>query len=78
MPKQHNEERITMTKDELIDLTLKGFNDIKEVKKESNSSGVIRLPVRFIGQKFRVILIPQSNLDEHELNKEMKALKDIQ
>ena len=77
MPKQYKEERITMTKDELIDLVVKGFDDVRVVKKESYSSGVLRLPARFIGQKFRVILIPQSNLDEHELTEEMKALKDI-
>jgi len=77
MPKQYKEERITMTKDELIDLVLKGFDDIREVKKESGSSGVLRMPARFIGQKFRVILIPLSNLDEHELNEEMKLLKGI-
>ena len=77
MPKQYKEERITMTKDEIIDLVVNGFDDIRVVKQESYSSGVIRLPARYIGQKFRVILIPQSNIDEHELNKEMKALKDI-
>lgn len=64
-----------MTKDELIDLAIKGYSEVKEVKKESYSSGVLRLPARFIGQKFRVILIPQKNLDEHELEEEMKLLK---
>ena len=77
MPKQYKEERITMTEKELIDLALNGYSELREVKKESLSSGVIRLPARFTGQKFRVILIPQSNLDEHELNKEMKMFKEI-
>ena len=77
MPKQYKEERITMTKEDMIDLVCNGFDDIREVKKESNSSGVLRMPARFIGQKFRVILIPQSNLDERELKEEMKLLKEI-
>ena len=74
MPKQYKEERISMTKEDMMDLVVKGFSDVKTVMKESFSSGVIRVPSRFVGQKFRVILIPQGNLDEHELNEEMKLL----
>ena len=74
MPKQYKEERISMTKEDMIDLVVKGYDDVRTVMKESHSSGVIRLPSRFIGQKFRVILIPQSNIDEQELN-ELQNIK---
>ena len=49
---------------ELAKLLLKGFIIEKTVRKFSNVSGAIYLPKRWIGMKFKVILIPQEDLDE--------------
>ena len=77
MPKQYKEERIQLSLNDLIDLAVKGYDFEKEIKRESHSSGVIRVPSKFVGQTFRVILIPKGNLDERELKEEMKLLKEI-
>jgi len=59
MPKQYFKEDIKLAK-----LILKGFVLEKIVRKFSGASGAIYLPKRWVGQKFKVILIPMEELDE--------------
>jgi len=63
MPKIYELKGIKITTDELLDVCLKGFSDVREVKKDSPTSGAIRVPARYVGQSFRVILIPIDELD---------------
>ncbi len=43
---------------------IKGFVLDKTVRKFSQNSGAIYLPKKFIGKKFKVVLIPIEDLDE--------------
>jgi len=62
MPKKYETEEIKLAK-----LILKGYMAEKTIKKFSNTSGVIFVPKRFIGQKFKMILIPFDDINEWEL-----------
>ena len=59
MTDKYIKEEISLAK-----LLLKGHILDKIVRKFSNVSGAIYLPKRFIGMKFKVILIPQEDIDE--------------
>ncbi len=56
---EHVKEEISLAK-----LLLRGYILDKIVRKFSNVSGAIYLPKRWIGMKFKVILIPSEEVDE--------------
>ena len=62
MPKLYKFKNNKINTKEMEGIILKGYVINKIIKKEGNSSGVIRVPKRFIGQRFRVILIPEDNV----------------
>jgi len=59
MPKHYVSEEIKLAK-----LILKGFVLEKTVRKFSTTSGAIFVPRRWIGKKFKVILIPIEEIEE--------------
>jgi len=59
MAEKYIKEEISLAK-----LLLKGYIIDKIVRKFSNVSGAIYLPKRWIGTKFKVILLPYDEMDE--------------
>lgn len=59
MNKKYTQEEIS-----LAGLVLKAYIRNKIVRKFSNTSGVLFVPRRFIGKKFKVILIPYEDVEE--------------
>lgn len=58
----------------LTNLALNGLIYEKTVRKATLTSGAIFLPKRFIGRKFRVLLVP---LEPEDVLEEVSKLKEI-
>lgn len=59
----------------IVDLTLKGLIYEKIVRKATLTSGAFFIPKRFIGQKFRILMIPIEEKDV--LETDISKLKEI-
>lgn len=59
MPKIYTQEEISLAK-----LILKGYVFPKQVRKFGNNSGVIFVPRKWIGLKFKVILLPMDDMED--------------
>jgi len=61
MPKQYNKTKLGVSDEEIKKLILEGYVDTKVVRQCSNTSGLIRVPAKFIGKTFRIIFIPEED-----------------
>jgi len=62
--KKHMGRKYVAEDVQLARLILKGYVLEKTVRKFSTTSGVIFVPKRWIGRKFKVIMIPIEEIDE--------------
>ena len=64
MPKVYEKEKIGLRVDQVIRLLVKGYiSELKLIRKDSRTSGIVRVPSCFIGQRMKVILIPEDEIE---------------